>query len=233
MRTHQHDLQCPDCEHCFRKSELFKLLSREELNLFNDSKYEAQYKPGEIIYKQGTPLTHLVIIYEGLGKIYLESSEGRDLILRYTRNLALNGGIGVFIDMCHHSTLMAVTNCKACFISVGAFQKVMDTNAEFRKYYLKRFSMKVQHTYNHFSVLTHKNVEGRMADVIIYLKDEIFGGGVIKNISRKDLAEITAMTRESTSRVLKDFKEDGLIELAGNSIKIVNQQALETVSSRG
>ena len=72
MEHFVNDLKCFDCQHCFKKSPLFNLLDDDELELLNCDRMEAKYKAGEIIYKQGTPLSHLVIIHEGFGKIYIE-----------------------------------------------------------------------------------------------------------------------------------------------------------------
>ena len=99
--------------------------------------------------------------------------------------------------------------------------------------YLRLFSSRVQHTYHQFAVLTQKNMEGRMAEVIIYLQDKVFNNGSIDNIPKQDLAELTAMTKESAIRVLKEFKNDGLIEVTGKSIKIKDKKALELVARHG
>lgn len=209
------------------------MLTESELESLNKARMEVGFKAGEIIYKQGTPLTHIVIINEGLGKIYIEGAKGRNLILSYTKKYELNGGVGIFIDHRHYSSLMAVTDCGACFIEVGALKEVLRTNSAFMESFLKEFSARVLHTYQQFSVLTQKNMEGRMAESIIYLTDQIFMNGAIKNVSKQDLAELTAMTKESAIRVLKEFKEDGIIEIVDHKINILDRKALEQVAKHG
>ena len=225
--------RCLDCKHCFKKSPLFALLNESELDSLNDARLEVTFKKGEIIYKQGTPLTHIVIINDGLGKIYLEGIKGKNLILNYTQRYDLNGGVGVFIDQRHHSSLMAVTDCGACFIEIGAFKKVVRSNSVFMEAYMKEYSQRVLHTYQQFAVLTQKNMEGRMAESILFLNDQVFQNGVIKDVSKQDLAELTAMTKESAIRVLKEFKEDGIIEIENHNISILDQKALKQVAAHG
>jgi CRP-like cAMP-binding protein len=174
-----------------------------------------------------------VIINEGLGKIYLEGVKGRNLILSYTKQYELNGGVGVFVDQRHHSSLMAVTDCGACFIEINAFKKVLRGNAVFMEAYIKAHSERVLHTYQQFAVLTQKNMEGRMAESILYLNNQVFRNGVIKNVTKQDLAELTAMTKESAIRVLKEFKEDGIIEIVDHNISILDQKALQQVALHG
>ena len=227
------DFKCLDCNHCFKKSPAFSLLNEEQLDFVNNARMEVDFKKGEIIYKQGTPLTHIVILHSGFGKIYIEGDKGRNLILNYTKVYDMNGGVGVFVDQRHHSSLMAITDCSACFIEISAFKSVLRSNASFMEAYLKEHSQRVLHTYHQFAVLTQKNMEGRMAEAIIYLKDQPFNNGSITNVSKQDLAEMTAMTKESAIRVLKEFKDDGIIEIVDQAIKVLDKKALEQITLYG
>lgn len=233
MTNYTNDYKCLDCKHCFKRSPLFSLLNESELTSLNKARMEVSFKEGEIVYKQGTPLTHIVIINDGLGKIYIEGQKGKNLILSYTKEYDLNGGVGVFIDQRHHSSLMAVTDCGACFVEISAFKTVLRSNSIFMEAYIKEYSQRVLHSYQQFSVLTQKNMEGRMAESIIYLTSQIFKNGSIKYVSKQDLAELTAMTKESAIRVLKEFKEDGIIEIVDQNINILDQKALEQVARHG
>ena len=225
--------QCLNCEHCFTKNPLFSLLKQEELEILNSSRVEVSYRKGEIIYKQGMPLTHLVIIRSGIGKIYIEGSKGRNLILSYTRSFDMNGGIGVFIDQIHHSSLMAANDCETCFIDIKSFNQVMRANTEFMEGYLKYYSERVKHTYRQFAILTQKNMEGRMAESILYLKNKVFCNGSIKHVSKQDLSDFTAMSKESAIRVLKEFKDEGHIEFDKQDIIVTNEEALAKIAQLG
>jgi CRP-like cAMP-binding protein len=50
--------------------------------------------------------------------------------------------------------------------------------------------------------------------------------GII-NVARKDMANIVGTALESLNRTLSDFREEGLIEMTGKGIRILNQQKLE------
>ncbi len=225
--------KCLDCRHCFKRSPLFSLLNEEELDTLNNARMEVNFQKGEIIYKQGSPLTHLVIINKGLGKISLEGAKESNLILSYAKKYDLNGGIGIFLDHRHHSSMMAVTDCFTCFIDIHVFKSVMKGNSEFMDGYLKERSARVLHTYEQFSILTQKNIEGRMADSLLYLYDHIFDRNAIEFITKKDLGELTAMTLESSIRVLKAFQDEGIIEIKEQKIYILNKQGLEKIALHG
>ena len=222
-----------DCLSYFKECPLFDSLDQSELELISSKSAGVNFRQGEIIYKQGTPLTHMVLVHSGYGKIYLESGKKKNLILCYTRSFDLNGGVGVFIDQIHHSSLVAVTDSGTCFIDINAFNDVTRSNEKFRNSYLRNYSERVLHIYYQFTVLTQKNMEGRMAESILYLGDEIFENGSIKNVSNQDLAELTAMTRESAIRVLKAFRQEGLIEMVDHTINVIDKKALEKIKHYG
>lgn len=223
---------CSNCELCI-KSSILSILNNEELATLNDKRMEVAFKKGEIIYKQGTPLTHIVVVHTGFGKIYKEHPNGKNLIFAYTKPNYLNGGVGIFLDQRHHSSLMAVTECKACFIEINDFKTIFKNNPEFMTAYLKEYSKMVQHVHNQFSLLTQKNMEGRIAESLLYLKEQIFVNGLEVNLPKQDFADLTAMTKESAIRVLKQFKNDGLIEIENQTIRVLNEKSLEQIAMHG
>jgi len=225
--------QCFNCDDCYKRNPIFSLLSKEELEIINTKRVEVSFRQNETIYKQGMPLTHMVVLRNGLGKIYIEGSKGKNLVLSYTKPFEMNGGIGVFLDQIHHSSLMATTDCETCFIDINSFNQVLHSNIKFMQAYLKHYSEKIRQTYHQFAVLTQKNMEARMAESILYLKDRILCNGALKEISKQDLAGFTAMSKESAIRVLKDFKDEGYIAIDKQEIHILNAEALRKIAALG
>lgn len=225
--------QCFNCEDCYQRNPIFGLLSKEELEIINTKRVEVSFRQNETIYKQGMPLTHMVVLRTGMGKIYIEGSKGRNLVLSYTKPFELNGGIGVFLDQIHHSSLLAATDCETCFIDINSFNQVTQRNVKFMEAYLKHYSEKIRQTYYQFTVLTQKNMEARMAESILYLNDQIFSDGAIKDISKQDLADFTAMSKESAIRVLKEFKDEGYIAIEKQDIHVRNVDLLRKIATLG
>jgi CRP/FNR family transcriptional regulator len=75
---------------------------------------------------------------------------------------------------------------------------------------------------------------GRMADALLYLQDEIFLQPKFQMIlSRSDLAELSAMSKESAVKVLRDFQKDGLIRISDHEIEILDHETLSKISRIG
>ena len=72
-----------------------------------------------------------------------------------------------------------------------------------------------------------------MAESLLYLYDHIFEKQTINYITKKDLGELTAMTLESATRVLKEFMDESIIEIKDKEITINNSTALEKIAMYG
>jgi CRP/FNR family transcriptional regulator, polysaccharide utilization system transcription regulator len=75
---------------------------------------------------------------------------------------------------------------------------------------------------------------GRMADALLYLQDEIFMQTRFPMVlSRSDLAELSAMSKESAVKILRDFQKDGLIQISDHEIEILDHETLLKISRVG
>ncbi|MBC8343222.1 MAG: Crp/Fnr family transcriptional regulator, partial [Bacteroidetes bacterium] len=158
----------------------------------------------------------------------------RDLILQIIKPGSLIGGPGVLVDNMHHFSVSAITDSTACFIDINEYKKSLNNNTEFAIASLKEINSQHIENFNKFISLTQKQMQGRIADAIIYLSDEIFNSNSYDmTISRQDLADLTAMSKESAIRILKEFKDDKIIQLNHNKIEILNVDKLRRFSEIG
>ena len=96
------------------------------------------------------------------------------------------------------------------------FKEVIRKNSIFAEEFIKCFSESSIHTFSQFVTLTQKNMEGRIAEALLYLKNDVFKNGSIKYITRQEIADLTGLTKESTIRVMKEFKKLRILSLPKN-----------------
>jgi CRP/FNR family transcriptional regulator, polysaccharide utilization system transcription regulator len=223
-----------NCLDCIRKSPIFRFLSDEQLIRFNENRYETKYNAGEIIFKQGTAMTHMMSFTSGLAKIYLEGSNQRNIILRIIKAGEFIGGPGMFTDFRHHFTVRAIEDSSACFIDVNVFKDIMNENTEFSIQTYKSANMHTLKNFQKFVSLTQKQMPGRIADAIIYLYEEIYQSNPFQiTLSRQELGDMTALSKESAIRILKQFKDEKIISINQNELEILNEDALYEISRIG
>ncbi len=77
-------------------------------------------------------------------------------------------------------------------------------------------------------------MHGRMADGLLYLSKVFFENDTFKlHLSRQEIADLTAMSKDSAIRILKDFERDRLISLNGNELSILDTDQLQNISLKG
>ena len=80
----------------------------------------------------------------------------------------------------------------------------------------------------------YKNMDARIADSILYLVNEVyFSRAFDMNISRSDLADLAGMSRESTSRILGQFKAQQILNVKGRRVEVLNKKQLEQIARYG
>ena len=222
------------CQECENKWGIFRLLNDFELELMSKNRYEVRFKPGEVILKQGTAITHVVAFLDGLAKIYLEGYNNNDLILKIQKPKEIIAGPGMYVDLRHHFSLSALTNCTTCMIDINIFKDLVRSNNAFMEAFFAEHSLRSIYTFQKFLSLTQKQMHGRIADALINLSERVFESlSFDMIISRQELAEMTAMTKESASRILQGFKNEGIINIRGNCLEILNMQQLKSISATG
>ena len=227
------DNSCKNCYDCAMRSPMFNHLSRKELEFINANKFEIKFRKGEILRKQGTHLSHVISVNSGLAKLYIEGYNGRNLILRIIRSSHFIGGPGMYFDQRHHYSVIALVDLGACFIDMKVFKEIINTNPVFAAEFMKEFSKNMLETYDRLVSLAQKNTPGRMAEALLYLANEIFNNDRFDPfITKSDLADLTGMAKDSAVKILREFKEDGIIRI-DHGIEILNKPALQKISEFG
>lgn len=222
------------CKDCLFKQPLFNILNPNELETLNQNRYEVRYKKGETIFKQGSALTHIACFTHGMAKIYIEGLNNRNLIIKIVKRGEMVGGPGMHTDFKHHFTVTTLTDTQVCLIDAETFQDVVKSNNKFALAMMKKINTQGIKNFEKFINLTQKQMPGRIADAIFYLSDFVHESDHFDVvISRQDLADMTAMTKESAIRILKEFKDAGLISVEGNHFEILDKETLRKICRTG
>jgi CRP/FNR family transcriptional regulator len=223
-----------DCNQCKKRIEVFRILGEEEFRLIDASRYEVLYHAGETIFKQGTSFTHSICILEGLVKVYLESENRKKFIMTLTGPGEMIGSPGMYIDNKHHFSVVAVEDTIACHVERQVIEEIISMNHRFAVEMLKRSNLRDIGNFRKFRTLTRKQVPGKVAEVLLYLNKYVYKSNpFLLTITRQDMADLAAITKEGMIRIIKDFKDAGLISLNGNELKILNEKALINISESG
>ena len=212
----------------------FEQLTEEEKQLIDNNSVEIVYKKGEIICKQGSFANHIIYLQEGLVKSYIEGSP-RNLILNITPARRMVGLPSIFEgNTTFLYTVSTYVESTVKLIDINIFKQLLRTNANFASKVIDILNENTYQTYGRFYCLVRKQLHGRMADILLCLSQRIFQDTTFHlPLTRNDLAELTGMSTESVIRVIKEFKDDKLIDVNGKTISLLKVDKMEKISEFG
>ena len=117
---------------------------------------------------------------------------------------------------------------------IDNFKKIMSLNHKFNEAVITEISKNSLSTYNRLINTTQKHMNGRIADVLLYLSDEIYQAREFKlTLSKQDIAELSGMTKDSAVKVLRSFIQEGIITNKSGIIEICDYNILTRISQIG
>jgi CRP/FNR family transcriptional regulator len=187
------------------------------------------YQKGETIFKQGTIVPHVAFIQQGMVKFVLESANRKQPLC-----IEKEGFVGLesmYNDKFSQYTAIALTDVKLCLIEIESFKRALATHAAFAVKVIESLNIRTKLLYERIITLTQKQAPGRVADILLCVSQRLFqSNSFCSPCTRTEMAEMAAMSLESMSRVLKEFKEEGIIEIDSHTITILNLEELELIS---
>ncbi|HRR93187.1 MAG TPA: Crp/Fnr family transcriptional regulator [Bacteroidales bacterium] len=211
----------------------FGLLTAAQLEMVLKNSYNAGFRPGEVIVKQGSPASSVVFISDGLVKVYMEGSGEKNIILR----LAAPGkpvlDPGLFISRRNTLTVTAVSRTEVNFVSTEILQRLSGENSSFSTGILKELSQQMFLVQNKLASVAGKRMAGRLADTLLYLSEDIFKKNEFDIVlSRKEIGEMSNMAKECVVRVLNELEEEGAVKTDSSRIIILNPDKLREISDQ-
>ena len=191
---------------------------------------EMDYIHGEVIVKQGTIAPHIIYLKSGLVKLYLEHHNRKQPLC-----IEKQGFIGLesmYNDKYFQYSVSALSDASVYLIELESFKEAIAKNASLGVQVIENINTRSMHLYERIITLTQKQAPGRVADIFLCLADRIFESDEYTlPCPRKDFAEMATISVESLSRILKDFKDEGIADIDGKTVRITNKEKLNMISN--
>jgi len=219
------------CSTCKERSSCFNVLKEPDYLMLDANRVELKFKKGEVICKQGAFANSIMYIYSGMAKAYLESDNGKYAILNIFPSGKMIGLTTLFCDNVFPYSASAVEDCVICSIDINIFEEYTKKSSVFASEVIKTLNNCTHQIYDRYLSVTQKHMNGRLADALIYLANNIYQSHSFKmSLSRQDLAEMTQMSAESITRIISQFKTEKLIKISGKHYEIIDYDELINIS---
>ena len=222
-----------NCKNCPFNSKAAAMLCDTSFEQLSANHLVLKLKKGDTIIKQGMYSTNVVFLRTGMAKIHL-AGPYREQIVKLVKAPTYLGLPTTFGDKINQYSVTAVTEVEVCFIDVEVFQTILNENREFSHEIILELCRNELESFHRCANRTQKLIRGNMADALLEFSDKIFMSDTfVLPLSQSDLANLVDTSRESVSRVLAEFDKDGIIQLKGKEINIINKKSLQLISQNG
>jgi CRP-like cAMP-binding protein len=235
MQIDMKTIDATDSEYvCDIQAPCFQALTTEEVDLIQASKTQVLFRKGDNLTKQGAFSSYCLFFVDGLAKQYLEGGSSKSFNLRIVLPGEFVGLSSVFLRSPFQYSCTALTDCKAILIEREAISNLLLSNGSFCFNLTRRYCEQNANLLNSLNTVVYKQMNGRLAETLLYLNNlKTTAPDIFQLLSRKDLADFSGNSTESTVKLLKSFEKDGLIELRDKDILLLQLQSLQEISRVG
>jgi len=226
------EIGCDRCRHnlCAAKVPIFSFLSDAELRKIIAMTGHKAYKKGEIICSEGHSSDTLFILNEGQVKLSKITKEGKEQIVHILTSGDFFGEMNLFGgSKSYNFSAYAISDVKICTLTKKDMDKILLDNPEISLKLLREVTRRLAETENLAQNLATNDAEVRVAYMLLEFSEK-YGlksseGIEIKlPVNREEMANYSGVTRETISRKLAGFEQEGFIELIGNKVIIIKDE---------
>ena len=235
--------KCAGCE--MKKAGFFCDFPEPVMRAFEAMKITTSYPKGTALFVEGEPTNGIYMLCQGKVKLSTHSADGKALILRISEPGEVLGLSSTIAGQPHVATAEVIENCQINFVRKQDLLRFIREYADAGLNALKQLSENYHQAYTQVCSLgLSSSVADKLAKLLMNWCSEKalatntkLNGSPIRlklSYSHEEIAEMIGTSRETVTRMLKDFRERGLITLKGADLVIPNYGNLErTLGTRG
>lgn len=183
-----------------------------------------------ILYHKGSPAQSLYLIESGSVRIFALSETGREITLGFYGPGECFGERALLDGSLRATGAMALEETVAYTLQRDEFLRCLECHPQVARRVLAQLAHRVQQATAYAEKLAFLDVAGRVAAVLVALAapgvSEGGRGQLDLRLTQGELASWCAASREMVNRVLRVFRDRGLIEMEGHVITIRDLAAL-------
>ncbi len=223
--------KCLDCK--LRLENFFCNLSESSLRTFESLKITNAYPKGATLFMEGHPSNGIYMLCQGRVKLSTCSRDGKVIILRIAEAGEILGLSAAVSDLNYESTAEVLEPCQVNFVRKEDFMRFLANDTEACFSAVKQLSSKYHTAYIQVrSFGLSQTAADKLAKLLLeWAKTN--SNGKPSNIHLKisytheEIAEMIGTSRETVTRILKDFRNRKLISLKGSDLIIHDQKRLD------
>ena len=218
----------------------FKTVYKEMFPFWNEiSEKEKEYicqNSVDITYPKGTNLhdstecSGVIFVRSGCLRVYMMSEEGKAITLYrlYKGDMCMLSASCVLQTITFDVFIDAEDDSECYIINGPAFSKISENNSKVKIFSLETAVSRFSDVMWVMQQILFMSMDKRLA---IFLLDESARlGSEVITLTHEQITKYMGSAREVVSRMLKYFKNEGIVEVSRNGVKILDKKRLHSLA---
>jgi CRP-like cAMP-binding protein len=211
---------------------LLKEANNRLLDQLTFSSIVVSYGNRQRIFDKGDEGDRLLGVLSGQVRIYVMSSEGRELIMNVMMPGELFGEISLIDGKPRSASAVAIGDTNLLHIRRSDFMTALRQNCDVSLRFMEVLCERVRWTSGLLEDASLLDLPARLAKRLLNLAEgvgEKQDGGILIGVklSQTDLGNMLGVTREAVNKQLREWKKDGLVDMQDGQMLILDPTALE------
>ncbi len=207
------------------------LRSLNELkNFFDDEGIEYSFKKGALIYKEGAHSNMIYLISRGVVKTHKMDENGKELITALFKADDFLGFTSFVDNIAYQESATAIEETTVVGVSKNELKDVLENSKNVSLQLMELLTDNLAEIKGQLLQMAYSSVRKKTAQTILQfaaILNKKPEEGI--RIARNDLASVAGIATESLIRTLSGFKKEGLIEIEGRNIRLLNVEGLAMI----
>lgn len=220
------------CENC-NLSEIClpRGLNKQDLERLDDVvKRSKPLHKGDVLFRAGDPLSSLYAVRSGSFKLTILPGQGEEQVIGFYLPGEIMGLDGIETHS-HSCTAVALETSTLCAFSYSNLSNICKHVPSLQEQLLRLMGRELSEENRLLLTVTQKSANERIATFLLSLSSRYrqlgYSAKEFKlSMSRAETGSYLGLTIETVSRGMNKFQKQGLIELQGKHIKILDQAGL-------
>lgn len=213
-------------------TQIFEGLPPEQLAAIAQLAHPTAYEKGEIIFHEGDEGNGFYVVQSGRVKVFKLSKSGKEQILHVFGTGDHIAEVPAFDGNSFPASAEALENTELLFFPRRFFLNLLEQHPPLAINLLKSFARHMRRFSNLVDDLSLREVPGRLATYLLKLSTQADNADTIElDLNKGQIAAMLGTIPETLSRVLYKLSREGLIEVDGNRITLVDRDRLQKLIS--
>lgn len=224
----------PDRLWCMAEVDIFCDLDESEMDALAQAAPMRTYSSGALVYTPHQPLETLFILKRGRIRIFRVSPDGRALTTAIIEPGTIFGEMVIVGQHMHDSFAEALDDVAVCVMSRADVRRLLLGDPRIAARISETLGRRLGELERRLSDTVFKSVTERIAGALVTLAEassrQPLARGVQVRLTHEQLAALAGTSRETTTKILGELAQQGLISLGRGRITILSRERLRAHS---